>query len=232
MSRTVACVTLTVLGALAVPVIPAAQGPAAPPLLVDGTPLIASDGTLRDRLTHIARRSPSWREDVARLVGTDRKVFVLTPAQVVVADAVDGTDISAFDPMLVAAAAPVPGPDSAVRTVLVVVNLALIEELHQHRGSLPAEFLADLDQVLIHEIYGHALPYLLAGDLTGRCPDPQPGQHATEACSIQRENTVREELRLQRRNGYGLEGLALARGSRDWSRSRDAVHGALLPTAQ
>jgi len=231
MSRTVACVTLTVLGALAVPEIPAAQGPAELPLSGGGTPLIASDGILRDRLTHIARRSASWREDVARLVGTGRRVFVLTPAQVVVAEAVDDTNISAFDPTLVAAAAPVPGPDSAVRTVLVVVNLALIEELHQRLGSLPAQFLADLDQVLVHEIYGHALPYLLAGDLSGRCPDPQPGQHASEACSIQRENTVREELRLRRRNGYGLEGLALARSGRDWSRSRDAVH-AFLPTAQ
>jgi hypothetical protein len=116
----------------------------------------------------------------------------------------------------------------------VVVNLALIEELHQRLGSLPAQFLADLDQVLVHEIYGHALPYLLAGDLSGRCPDPQPGQHASEACSIQRENMPRrraEELRLRRRNGYGLEGLTLARGGRDWSRSRDAVH-AFLPTAQ
>jgi len=64
---------------------------------------------------------------------------------------------------------------------------------------------------LVHEIYGHAIPYLLAGDLSGRCADPKRGERASEACSIQRENAVRAELGLGRRTDYGLSDLALAR---------------------
>jgi hypothetical protein len=38
-----------------------------------------------------------------------------------------------------------------------------------------------------------------------------PGQRATEACAIKRENTVRSELRLGERRDYGLGGLAMTR---------------------
>jgi hypothetical protein len=69
----------------------------------------------------------------------------------------------------------------------------------------------DLDRILVHEIYGHAVPYLLAGDLSGRCADPQPQERAVDACSIQRENAVRAQLGLGRRVDYGLGDLNLSR---------------------
>jgi hypothetical protein len=52
---------------------------------------------------------------------------------------------------------------------------------------------------------------VLAGRLSGKCADPSPGQRATDACAIKRENAIRGELRLGQRREYGLEGLALAR---------------------
>jgi hypothetical protein len=97
-----------------------------------------------------------------------------------------------------------------VSLVIVVVNLPLLEEVHRRSYSPLVELYWDLDRILVHEIYGHALPYLLAGDLSGRCPDPAPGQKASDACSIRRENAVRAELGLSRRTGYGLD-LVLAR---------------------
>ncbi len=95
--------------------------------------------------------------------------------------------------------------------MLVVVNLPLIERMGRQTAALPIEMEGDLDRILVHEVYGHALPYLLAGNLSGRCADPLPGQQAHEACAIQRENAVRAELGLNRRLDYGLYDLALVR---------------------
>ena len=69
-------------------------------------------------------------------------------------------------------------------------------------------------RILAHEVYGHAMPYLLAGHLSGKCADPLPGQRATDACAIKRENAIRGELRLGQRRDYGLDGLALVRRHR------------------
>ena len=177
-------------------------------------PIQTDNPTLKAALERIAHRSALWREDVHAIGGNGRSVFVLTPDQVVVADSLDGARAGEFDADMVAAAAPVPEVDSRVSAVLVVVNLPLIEQVHRQKGSLPGELHVDLDLILVHEIYGHAFPYLLAGDLSGRCADPVRGERPSDACSIKRENAVRKELGLGRRTSYGLDGLALARAWR------------------
>jgi hypothetical protein len=105
--------------------------------------------------------------------------------------------------------------------VVVVVNLSLIQRIHNERLTVARELDADLDRILVHEVYGHAIPYLLAGNLSGRCPDPEPGERAPDACSIQRENAVRAELGLGRRQDHGLSSLALARARRFVSTALD-----------
>lgn len=193
-----------------------AQGPSPAFEVVDQSPLLASNRRLQASLERIGRGSSLWREALEALRGTGRRAFVLTPDQVVVADAEDETVAGAFDSSILAAAAPVREQDSKVQEVLVVVNLPLIQQIHDRRGSLEIELQTDLDRILVHEVYGHALPYLLAGNLSGRCADPSPDQSASDACSVQRENAVREELRLGRRTGYGIEGLWLAQTSLDY----------------
>lgn len=173
--------------------------------------IVTTSEILQDRLNEIARRSALWRQALEPLRGTDRRVLVVTPDHVVVKDTPDAVSEDPFDPTVVAAVSPLPHADSEVRIVVVVVNLPLIERVHHRGDSTLAELYWDLDRILVHEIYGHALPYLLAGNLSGRCPDPVPGQEASDACSIRRENAVREELRLGRRTGYGLKDLFLAR---------------------
>jgi hypothetical protein len=176
----------------------------------DGSPILVHHQVLRDGLARIWRRSPSWRAALDQLAATDRRVYVLTPDQVVVRDAQSRASSQSFDPAVLAEASPVSDAAGRVSAVLVVVNLPLIEALHERRGSLPAELDADLDSVLAHEVYGHAVPVLLAGDLSGRCADPAPGQPATEACAVRRENVIRSELRLGRRTNAGHDGLLLA----------------------
>ncbi len=173
-----------------------------------------NDRLLHARLEEIHRRSALWREALAQLRASRRQVFVVTPDQVIVKDRADAPTGDRFDPNVIAAAAPIPGPDNRLDAVLVVVNLPLLQALYLQGSSPPSGLHGDLDRILVHEVYGHAVPYLLAGDLSGRCPDPEPGQRAADACSVQRENAVRDELRLGRRSGYGLDDLVLPRQRR------------------
>ncbi|MGE3277775.1 MAG: hypothetical protein AB7O67_21880 [Vicinamibacterales bacterium] len=177
----------------------------------DGSPLWTSNPILADSLARVARGSDLWRQALASLVRSDRRAIILTPDQVVVSDQPDGQDSRPFDPGVIAEVSPVVGEGARVDTVLVVVNLPLLQQLHDRAGSLPAELESDLDRILVHELYGHAFPYLLAGDLSGRCADPGPRERAADACAIRRENAVRAELGLGRRVDHGVEGLALAR---------------------
>ena len=104
---------------------------------------------------------------------------------------------------------------SQVPLVLVVVNIPLLRQMyHSQQLSSPTDVYRDLDRIVVHEVYGHAFPYLLAGDVSGHCPDAAPGQPAIEACAVQRENAVRSELRLGLREDAGLNGLSLVRRGR------------------
>jgi hypothetical protein len=212
MSRAVAWALIGALGLLSVPVtadntsrveiVEASEWPA----------LVATNRLLRSRIDRIAAASRLWRDEMETVRRNRRQAIILTPSEVRVADS-DGT-ANAFDHSVVAEAAPVPRANSEVDVVLVVINLPLIEAAHRRTGSLPGELYVDLDRILIHEVYGHAVPYLTAGHLAGRCPDPLPHERAVDACAIQRENAVRRELGLGRRVEYGLDSLGLARALR------------------
>jgi hypothetical protein len=189
-----------------------AQLPIRPDLSAE--PLVISNPILRAGVRRISERSPLWRDAMASLRDRGRQAILLTPGQVrVAADSPSGRT-ERFDPTVLAEVAPVPDNDSRVDVVLVVINLALLEESHRHAGSLQSDFEADLDRILVHEVYAHAVPYLLAGHLAGRCPDPTAGERAVDACSIRRENAVRAELGLGRRTTYGLDDLNIFRRAR------------------
>lgn len=165
-------------------------------------------------LDRIAKGSPSWRAALEAIRDTGRRAIVVTSDQVLVADPAAEGRMDRFDATVLAEVAPLPHADSRVDVVLVVINLSLLEESHRKAQSVLSEFEADLDRILVHEIYSHAVPYLLAGHLSGRCPDPVAGERAVDACSIRRENLVRAELGLGRRTSYGLDDLNLTRRSR------------------
>lgn len=186
---------------------PSAAGPARPEL----PPIIANHPRLQAGLERIAQGSALWREAIDGIRQSGRHAFVLTPEEVVVVDPHRGNKTESFDPTVLAEIAIVPGQAAdSVNAVLVVANLPLLDRLHAERGLSSQEREADLDRILIHEVYGHALPYLTAGDVSGRCPDPRFNELPWQACSIRRENAVRAELGLGYRTDYGLGGLALA----------------------
>jgi hypothetical protein len=173
-------------------------------------PLVVLDPTLQAGLERIASGSPLWRQALEAVKATGRYAIIVTPGQLATRNPDENVALG-FDPAVLAEVTPLLHEGSRVIATLVVVNVGLLEQVHRRKGSLPGEFRADLDRILIHEIYGHAVPYLTAGDLSGRCADPQPNQRASDACAIRRENAVRAELRLGRRKDAGLAGLALAR---------------------
>lgn len=172
-----------------------------PPILVDHPTLAAS-------LARIYAGSPRWRKALDDVVNTGRRVVVVTPDKVRVRNGDGGPD-TPFDSTVLAEAQPMADEWSRVNMVVVVINLPLLETLYSDATTTDLE--ADLDRILTHEVYGHAIPYVLAGHLSGKCADPLPGQRATDACAIKRENEIRSELRLGRRREYGLRGLTLAR---------------------
>jgi hypothetical protein len=178
----------------------------------DRPPILVEHPTLSASLARIYAGSPRWRAALDEVVNTGRRVVVVTPDKVRVRDEQGGRE-APFDPTVLAEVQPMADEWSRVDTVVVVINLPLLEKLYS--DASPIDLEADLDRILAHEVYGHALPYVLAGHLSGKCADPLPGQRATDACAIKRENEVRGELRLGERRGYGLDGLTIARRFRD-----------------
>jgi hypothetical protein len=179
------------------------------------SPLLTTDHVLQASLNRIARGSALWREAMAEVGKTGRHVLVVTPVDVSTVDTNDSRGRGALDVGVLAEAAPIfVGESEIISSVVVVVNLRLVQQIHDARLSVLRDFEADLDRILVHEVYGHAVPYLLAGNISGQCPDPKKGESAANACSIRRENAVRAELGLGRRGDQGLYSLALSMGTR------------------
>lgn len=171
-------------------------------------PLSANHPNLLASLSRIYAGSVTWREALRAVADTGRRIIVVTPDKVRLRDEA-GTKERPFDDDVLAEVYPVADHWSRVDTVIVVINLPLMDTLYSDATLFDLE--RDLDRIVAHEIYGHAIPYLLAGHLSGKCADPVTRQRATESCAIKRENEIRRELRLGERRSYGLDSLALAR---------------------
>ena len=162
--------------------------------------VLVSHPVLAASVERLTVESPTWRDALNAVAATGRRTVLVT------ADKVNGT----FDSEVLAQARPIADDQARIETVLVVINLELLQRL----SGLPVDaiqFKDDPDRIVAHEVYGHAVPFLLAGDSSGKCADPAPGQSATSACAIKRENQIRKELGLGQRYEYGREGLAIAR---------------------
>jgi len=184
----------------------------APSQTTASTPVSTSNPILKASIDRLSARSAAWRTAVEAVRKTGRRALVVTPDQVRMTEE-EGGDPKPFDAEVLAEVQPIADPSQRVQVVVVVINLALLEDL-QGRWAALSDFEADLDSILAHEVYGHAVPYLLAGHMSGRCADPVVGQRPSDSCALQRENEVRTQLGLGRRTEYGLDGLAMHRRSR------------------
>ena len=168
-----------------------------------GGPLQVWNPVLASSVQRLTTESASWREAITAVAATGRRALVITPDQI-------KTPIEADT---LAQVFPLADEQSHVETVLIVINVNLLHEL----SGLPAtavDFEDDVDRIIAHEVYGHAIPFLLSGSLAGKCADPAIGQSAAASCAIQRENVIRREMRLGQRADYGRDSLASTR--RGW----------------
>lgn len=165
--------------------------------------LLVSNPVLAASVDRLNNQSRTFREALESVTPTGRRTIVTTPDQVNVD----------FDADVLAQAYPLNDDQSRLDAVVIVVNLELLRKL----SGLPmkaVDFEDDLDRIIAHEVYGHAVPLLLAGNLSGHCPDPAIGQSALTSCAVQRENVIRREVGLGQRVEYGRDSLAMARRQR------------------
>lgn len=171
-------------------------------------PIHANHPTLLASLSRVQAGSVTWRDALRAVADTGRRIIVVTPDKVRLRDQATNEE-RPFDEDVLAEVHPLADMWSRVDTVIVVINLPLMDRLYSDATIFDLE--RDLDRIVAHEVYGHAIPYVLAGHMSGKCADPAPRERATESCAIKRENEIRRELRLGERRGYDLDGLALAR---------------------
>lgn len=167
------------------------------------SPLEISHPVLVSSVQRLTQGSASWREALNAVAARGRRAMVVTPDQVK----------TPMDTDTLAQVFPIADGQARVETVLVVINLELLQKL----SRLPVtavDFEDDVDRIIAHEVYGHAIPFLLSGSLAGQCADPVIGQSALASCVIQRENVIRREMRLGERFEYGRDSLAMTR--RGW----------------
>jgi hypothetical protein len=164
--------------------------------------MVVTDATLAQAAARLVERSPSFRAALDSVATLGRTILLLSLDEVIGADeqlAREG----------VAVANPVVQPDSSVQAGMVILNLRNLRAVYEAAGVSAEEFERDLMRIIAHEVYGHAIPYVLAGHVRESCPDPRAGEH--DACSIRRENVVRAEAGLGLRRSYDLSGLSIGR---------------------
>ncbi|HEX8031458.1 MAG TPA: hypothetical protein VF491_23480 [Vicinamibacterales bacterium] len=162
-------------------------------------PLVVWNPILAASVQRLAAESHSWRDAIAAVAATGRRAMLVTT------DDAKGW----IEQGTLAQLHPLSESPSRIDNVLIVVNLELLQKL----SGLPTkaiDFEDDVDRIVAHEVYGHAVPLLLSGTVAGNCADPAIGQSAIASCAIQRENVIRREMRLGQRVEYGRDSLALA----------------------
>ena len=162
-----------VIAALGVAAATASAQEAATGALQVSHPILAAS------VERLASESPSWRTAIDAVAATGRQAFLVTP---------DRWNKTAFDSETLAQVFPFADDQSRVDTIVVVVNLELLRKL----SGLPVtavDFEDDVDRIIAHEVYGHAIPFLLAGAMSRRRAPTRPSARARSPPARFRERT-------------------------------------------
>lgn len=168
------------------------------PVPASGPRLIVRDSLLAARIASIEARSPTFRRALAALEAQPVAIVVVTTG------AVKETMPEHVRKLQ---------PGQTVRFthkeasrppfIIVIVNPALLRHIQERGGASDDAVLRDLDHVLIHEIYGHAIPYSASAGTGSPCLDM--------LCAIPRENSVRREMGASIRRERGARALEVYR---------------------
>jgi hypothetical protein len=171
------------------------------------------DAYVAARIEDLARRAPALGAALERARYGSIRVVIGTPEQVRSAVGADpwlsgGSGAGQLADFFIYKDDP---GGLAVRLIVVRVHVERIRRtvhasaplgLGRRRATRQVDALTDA--VLIHELWGHLVPILEAGDHSGNCPDPLPGEVDSESCVMKRENGLRRDLGLAERREYAL----------------------------
>lgn len=151
--------------------------------------LVVLDPLLAERIESIGRDSPTFarawqaveRSGFPVVLGTRSQLMELIPAPLRSSATWAGLTLGWAD-----------SQDRLERTA-VIVELEWLRALHHSLGTGEPGFLAGLDALLIHEVYGHLVPLIESGSLAGACPDPDPGEWLLDSCVGRRERIIQSE---------------------------------------
>lgn len=86
-------------------------------------------------------------------------------------------------------------PDGGLRRAAVAIRTDWLRELHREHGNSDGTFLEALDELIVHEVYGHLAPVVEARSTAAACADPLPHERHADSCVGRRELAVRMERR-------------------------------------
>ena len=167
------------------------------------------DDYLASRIQRLEQRSPRFREAMAAarvgripvVIGTTAQVSARFADRITISDRLPYGQLGEF---LVGRGTGSP----EIYFIAIRVPIDEIEKIPWRRGVLgsTARRWVDetVDAVLIHEMWGHMVPVLEAGDYSGKCDDPKRFQSVEKSCAMQRENALRRELGLAPRTHYPI----------------------------
>jgi hypothetical protein len=164
---------------------------------------------LEQRIRSLEARSRRFAEAMEMLRAAPFPIAVGTPEQVMSRQATGRLALTRAARVgeFTAVADPLDGTVREMH-VWVAVDRIARRALGARRGATPAALRrrldAQVDAVLIHELWGHAVPVAETGNLAAHCPDPRRGEPPLESCVMRRENDLRAELGLEPRRGYPL----------------------------
>jgi hypothetical protein len=168
---------------------------------VDGS-LHILDGFLATRLERLEKLSPRLHEAMNHVRAGELPVYIGTPTQIAAYHASTRVlgDRLTREERIAEMAAVLESADSD-RFLFGVVRIDMERVASRRTG---AAFDAEVDAILIHEVWGHLVPVAENPIRSSMCRDPRPGEPALESCAMRRENDLRQELGLSPRKHYPL----------------------------
>lgn len=171
------------------------------------------DAYLADRIGHLESKSPRLRAAMERARAAPFPVVIGTPEQMTERlGARRWLALQSGEGQLADFLIYKPDPEApAIELIVIRAHLNRIRAapsamapLGIGRGRARRWVDATVDALLIHELWGHLVPIVDAGDHTGNCADPAPGEPALDSCVMRRENDMRLELGIAPRPEYRM----------------------------
>jgi hypothetical protein len=168
---------------------------------------------LLDRLRDLESRSARLHAALDSIRSGNIDVLIGTPEVLAAAAPLLGWQMA--PPRVGEFAAMLDNQSGKLQTLIVRVDLQRLAQLSRSRTAYMLAWFSRrrqraqldrlVDAVLIHEVWGHLVPVALAGTISARCSDPEPGEAELDSCVMLRENELRREMGLPARRHYAVD---------------------------